>query len=71
MIKESEAQSDIYIGSESHNHPLNLSPSPPLHTTPLAKCSSPEHIRIQDYNSDRSKQKNKVGNQKSTQKSGD
>ena len=71
IIKDSKARSDIYTGSESHDHPPDLSPSTPLYTTPLAKCSSPEHIHIQDYNSDRLKQKNKVGNQKSTQKSGD
>jgi hypothetical protein len=30
IIKESKAQSDIYIRSELYNHPLNLLPSPLL-----------------------------------------
>jgi hypothetical protein len=35
IIKESEARSDIYIGSESHDHPPDLSPSSPLHYTKI------------------------------------
>jgi hypothetical protein len=31
IIKESKARSDIYIGSELYNHPLNLLPSPLLY----------------------------------------
>jgi len=30
IIKDSEARSDIYTGSESHDHPPDLSPSSPL-----------------------------------------